>query len=249
MATPRKRWFKTADALLREPLTRRGRSTYLGLAAWMNQRRSRDGLTGRRAVEASIPPGDLLTITLSDSLEEARDCIAEISERFEIVMEARERFTFVRWRNLAEFQEWERPESGQRSGSARAADSPAIARPMPSPAPAPAPISEPREEVRRSPSEIEPAAPSRPPWLRLLNLLSEEPGSIEDKRQYLAAEWAVLDAEAAKEASAGLVTKSAAIKAITIRYYRAHLRRGSGGAHGDALSRKVAELDARRGSA
>jgi len=120
MATPRRRWFKVADSILREDLTPFGRSTFLGLLSWFNQRRARDGLTAGEARAASIPPGDLLTITLADSLDDARARLAEVQPRFELVVEARGRFTVVEWPNLADFQEWELPTAGQSTGRARA---------------------------------------------------------------------------------------------------------------------------------
>ena len=113
MATPRRRWAKVADKILREELTVYGRSTFLGLLAWFNQRRSRDGYTGRDSQRASIPPGDLLTITLAETLDEARNLIAEITPRFELRVEARGRFTVIEWPKLAEFQEWECPSSAR----------------------------------------------------------------------------------------------------------------------------------------
>lgn len=156
MATPRKRWFRVADGILREDFTAEQRSTFLGLLAWFNQRRQRDGCKGVRAQEASIPPGDLLTITLAATLEAARECCKNISERFELVIEPRGAFTFVRWPNLAKFQEWGRPSRARRLPAKR----PPIARELPSPAPSPAPSPN-REEVQEE-EKKETASPAGP---------------------------------------------------------------------------------------
>jgi len=113
--------------MLREDLTRRARSTFLGLLCWFNARRARDRLTGKRAQQASIPPGDLLTITLSESLEEARECLAELRERFELTIHVRERFTWVEWRNLSKYQEWQRPQNAPRVARESPAENPRAA--------------------------------------------------------------------------------------------------------------------------
>ncbi len=149
MATPRKRWFRVADSLLREDLSRDQRSTFLGLLAWFNQRRQRDGHIGRRAQEAAIPPGDLLTITLSASLDEARKCLADLRERFELKIEPRGTFTFVEWPKLAEFQEWERPSAGRHSA-------PGSARPAPLPTPTPKPSPKPKPKKKRGRASVAP---------------------------------------------------------------------------------------------
>jgi len=121
MATPRKRWFRVADSVLREDWTRDQRSTFLGLLAWFNQRRARDGVSGQATCRASIPPGDLLTITVSDTLEDGRATLFAIRDRFQLRIIERGRFTEVHWPNLLNFQEWECPSAGQAPGKRRAA--------------------------------------------------------------------------------------------------------------------------------
>lgn len=121
--------------MLREDWTRDQRSTFLGLLAWFNQRRQRDGCEGRSACEAPIPPGDLLTITLTDSLEDARELLRDVADELHISIEARGRFTFVRWPKLLDFQEWQRPAAARRVPDRR----PAAARSSPGRCPANAP--------------------------------------------------------------------------------------------------------------
>lgn len=125
MATERKKWFKVAESILREDMTPTQRSTFLGLLAWFNQRRQRDGHRGRRAQEASIPPGDLLTITLQPRLELAREFLLDIEKRFDLTIEERGVFTWVQWPNLSKFQEWGRPQNARAPGKKFPADTPA----------------------------------------------------------------------------------------------------------------------------
>lgn len=148
MATPRKRWFKVGDKILREDWTAEQRSTFLGLLAWFNMRRQRDGHEGPQAQEASIPPGDLLTITLRDNLDEARDALSRIAKRHQLSIKSRGRFTVVRWPKLAEFQGWDTPASGPEPAGIGAAPGPRAARELPSPTPTPTPGSDTEEEER-----------------------------------------------------------------------------------------------------
>jgi hypothetical protein len=160
VASPLKRWFRVADSILRDELTRDQRSTFLGLLAWFNQRRARDGVKGQAACRALIPHGDLLTITLAEDLEEARQLLEEIRERFKLRISARGKFTEVRWPKVAEFQQWDTPDSGQSPGKARAKLG--QARPGRDPALAP---SESDPNPNRSDSESEeerPASAARP---------------------------------------------------------------------------------------
>lgn len=130
MATPLKNWFRVADSILREDLSQRGRSTFLGLLAWFNQRRARDGVSGKRACEASIPPGDLLTITLEESLEAARAALSEIVPRFDLTVEPRNAFTFVSWPNVAKWQRFDTPKRGQKPGKPRVDEPRALPSPI-----------------------------------------------------------------------------------------------------------------------
>lgn len=119
MATPRKRWFRVAESILRDEMTVEQRSTFLGLLAWFNQRRARDGVRGSRAQEASIPPGDLLTITLQTTLDAAREFLRDVEKRFDLTIEERGAFTHVSWPMLAKFQEWGRPQNAPTTGRKR----------------------------------------------------------------------------------------------------------------------------------
>jgi hypothetical protein len=63
LATPRKRWFKVADAILREDWTPETRGIVVGLMAWLHQRWSRDGITAEEAGHALISAADAMLIT------------------------------------------------------------------------------------------------------------------------------------------------------------------------------------------
>jgi len=150
----RKRWFRVADSILRDELTRDQRSTFLGLLAWFNQRRARDGCSAEAACRAVIPKGDLITITLGDDLTTARSLLADVRKRFQLTIRVRGDYTEVYWPKVADFQDWDTP-----------------AKPRPSPGRAPAerlsesdPIrSDPNREERERP-DLKPAgeAPSDP---------------------------------------------------------------------------------------
>jgi hypothetical protein len=63
MATPRKRWFKVADAILREPWDDWTLATVVRLMAWLNQSRARDGKSADESGEALIMDTDAMKIT------------------------------------------------------------------------------------------------------------------------------------------------------------------------------------------
>ena len=112
MTTPRRRFFRVADAVLREEWDQAQRATFVGLAAWFNQRRARDLRDPLDAQRGTIPPGDLLTITLEETLDAARATLARLVDRLDLTVEERGAFTVVEWPKLANFQGWEIPEPG-----------------------------------------------------------------------------------------------------------------------------------------
>jgi hypothetical protein len=169
VATPRKHWFRVADSVLRDELTRDQRSTFVGLLAWFNQRRARDGHRGRRAQEGSIPPGDLLTITLTDSLELAREFLRDLQKLFELRIEERGVFTFVEWPNLAKFQEWGRPQRARLPGTPSPESRPPITRRHAPSGSGSGSVSEKKEEESAS------------AWPRVLNVISKFPGERDEK--------------------------------------------------------------------
>ncbi len=63
MSTPRKRWFKVADSVLREDWDDWTLATVTRLMAWLNQRRARDGVDDQYAGEALIGEHDAMVIT------------------------------------------------------------------------------------------------------------------------------------------------------------------------------------------
>lgn len=233
MATKRKRWFRVADSVLREDWTRDQRSTFLGLLAWFNQRRARDGCSGASACEAPIPPGDLLTITLADSLEEARQLLADSAPVLHLEIEERGRFTFVRWSKLLIFQEWEcpgseklTPEPRKTRARARQDSRPRSEKLTPLPNPYPN-----RTETEPKPSErgAEDGAPpgGRNPLANLLGDCGVSPPPERDERE----EWARIygpECEAAADSElpddASTRQRGAAIKRIALARWRVYLR-------------------------
>lgn len=120
MATPRKRWFKVADSILREPWTAEERGIILGVCAYLHQRWSRDGIDAETAGEASLTNADLHAITgrshrpsslksLSNALDLVTSSVKDCGKTVEIS-----------WPKFAEFQEL----STRPAGNVRGATAP-----------------------------------------------------------------------------------------------------------------------------
>jgi len=104
LATARKHWFRVADSILREPWTRDVKLTMILLAAWLNQRWARDGLSAEEACHATLSRGALLEITGRSQLKSAAKSLRTLSEVTSISVEVEGEFVSICWPKFAEFQ-------------------------------------------------------------------------------------------------------------------------------------------------
>lgn len=102
MATPRKRWVRIDDQILRDPWPRDVKLTGVLLRAWLNQRWARDGLTPEEACDATLSRAALAEITGRSQLAPARRALRALSEREPLSIETLGEFTRIRWPKFAE---------------------------------------------------------------------------------------------------------------------------------------------------
>lgn len=145
MSTPRKRHFRVADSILREPWAPEIKLTLVLLSAHLNMRWRRDGIEHEQAGNCYLSVGDLLNITSEPDLVTARNRLRLLSKVVNLSVRKRGRFTEVNWPKFPEFQEY-----GTRSRA------PSLPRHLPPPAPAPTPAPTPSKYVSDSAAETAP---------------------------------------------------------------------------------------------
>jgi hypothetical protein len=107
-----------AERLLADDLTLEQLGAFLGLLAWMHRRWALERpASAAQANTARVPPGDLLTITRAQTLEEARARLEAIRARFELGVKLRGDFTEITWPKLAKYQGWSFPNRAPRRKS------------------------------------------------------------------------------------------------------------------------------------
>lgn len=246
MATPRKHWFKVADALCREPLSNDALACAMRLMGWMNSRRARDERDAEDACKVVLRPADLMGIAGKGTLRSARAVlfglaasgleasrpradIGATSARYpgdigSISVRARGDLTEITWPNLAEFQGWT-SESREK-----------VSRELPSPTPTPTPT--PGEEKRREEREDAPRTEPDPPEIgaageeaarakldrdarKALSMLSGQEGSAEEKLRFLRAELRSAEAEVSDRRAAG---RHSGLQRVLLGFYGSYLR-------------------------
>jgi len=234
VSTPRKRWFRVADSLLREPWDRDTKATLVLLAAHLSSRWASEGLSAAEGCRAVLSRHALAEITGRVRLDKARRSIARLAHHTGIEVSLEGDNTTIFWPKFSEFQGWTTLDRGRYDPSERPS----------SPAPAPAPAPKRREEVRRAPTELEPeaskvaekpprevptgaeaAAASSASVRRLANLLAKEPGEAAAKIAFCEEAEPIIVAEAEAAHPRDRLARSAKVRSLTLRFYRAQLRR------------------------
>lgn len=143
MATPRKRYFRVADSVLREGWDDATLARLVRLMAYLNQRWARDGLTASGAGDVWIPPADCVAIAGTASWRSSRDALVALPERSGVAIRAsveRRRSVLgihLSWPRFVEFQgftEHGAPEVGAEPGDESAPSASASRDPRPRPA-------------------------------------------------------------------------------------------------------------------
>ena len=181
MATPRKHWFRVADALGAEPLSNDELSTIIRLMCALNTRWARDGLTSEQACRITFRPGDLMACTGSASLVRARRIIQALAAHFSLTVSASGAYTTIEWPKWAVFQELPSPTEGNSKETSRPRNAPSA------PSPSPSPATSPEEKRESAPSAPVADAPSP---TRSRRVLIEKPESFDEPAKERLRAWA-----------------------------------------------------------
>lgn len=152
MATPRKRWFKTADALGSKAISNDVLAFYVRLAAHLNTRWARDGLTRAQACECVLSPGQLSHIAGSRTRVRCESTASAFAVAFEATVTKLNGTYTVQWPKFADFQGLP-PDDGATLGRLSGIESP-----PPRPRPRPSTL---REEEESDPAAVAAAKPKR----------------------------------------------------------------------------------------
>lgn len=226
MATPRKRWFKMADAVLREEWDDATFATVARLMAWLNQRYARDAIEPAEAGNARLWAEDAMAITrVRSSTSRAFSALVSRLKSADLetlvihlVQRNGQTCCEILWPKFPEFQEYGARSPGESPGRSKTGE-----------VPHPSPISDLRSPRREEEETIEPGAVPRADLLRgkaeppaaeaaaspLLNLLGKMEGEREEKALWLEAELPIMEAEAD-----GDMKK---LRSLVPRYYRRYL--------------------------
>ena len=130
MATPRKRWFRVADSILREDWSDATLATHMRLMAWLNQRWSRDGIDHAKAGSATIGAIDAMAITRTQAARAALRKLARhpreaglSTARASLDNDAKPTRVFLEWDKFPEFQEYGSGPGARRSPEISPSDS------------------------------------------------------------------------------------------------------------------------------
>jgi hypothetical protein len=116
LATPRKHWFRVADAVLNKPWTNNELAALVRLMAYLNTRWARSGLDPDEACEADIPTVAVMQITGRGRADVARSSLERLAILAGISVEIKPEVCSIKWPKWAEFQEYR---SRKRPGIAR----------------------------------------------------------------------------------------------------------------------------------
>jgi hypothetical protein len=188
MATARKHWFKVGDSLLREPWPRDVKLTMVLLAAWLNQRWARDGLTRAEACRAVMSQGALAEVTGRTHRKHALNSLRTLAKFVSLSIRVRGEFIHIHWPKFAEFQNLP-SDDGAKPGKRKPRDMP----------PPPTPPQTQTEE--QEPSALGAHAP---PWARLRNLRKRAKASEVAWERFLRDNFAAMEAWRNEHADEGL---------------------------------------------
>lgn len=211
MPTPRKRYFRVADAILREPWPRETKLTMVLLMAWLNQRWARDGLSAEEAGRAVLSRSALAEVTGRHRLDSARVALRKLAEVVSISIEYRDDFTVIHWPKFPEFQNFG-AEVGPKSGL-----EPALDPPLPRPA---SRGPRPRERETEAARSAEPTEAGE--TLSLSDVLKIRPDWTEPEgRAWLAANLPAIEADvAAGDPEATSEHRAAQVRAKGLKWAR-----------------------------
>lgn len=176
MATPRKRYFRVADSILREPWDRNTKLTLVLLMAYLNTRWARDGVDDKDAGRALLSQGDIAHITGYFRPDIARKSLERLAEVVSMSVERSGEFTLVNWPKFAEFQEY----ASRTRGSEKSNESPLQSE------------SESESESRRGRKQEAPSAPPAPraPRARSPRSKTPCPDQLEPEQREAIRAWA-----------------------------------------------------------
>lgn len=219
MATPRKRYFKVADSILREPMPRDAKLTLLMLMAWLNQRWARDGIPDEDAGNALLTRGALVEVSGRSQFKSGANALRTLTKFVSMSVEVQGEFVSVSWPKFAEFQYSQSRSEGDGG-------------PGTSPRRAPSDTRHATRDTRREPDA--PAARARgplavvgtppievhplPDWRPLLNALGTCEGEVDEKSAFLEDEFPKIHAEAMAASNPKRVVP------LAIAYYRNYLK-------------------------
>ncbi len=104
MATPRKRYYRQPDSLLREPWPRDVKLVSVLLQCHMNTRRARDGIPDAESGRVVLSPADLKAITGKSWLSSGRKLLETWSKLVTVSLKFDREFTEVDWPKWPEYQ-------------------------------------------------------------------------------------------------------------------------------------------------
>ncbi len=104
LATPRKRWFRVADSILRDPLPRDQKLALILLMAHLNTRWARDGIETSEAGKCTLSAGALADITGLKRIRSGFALLSKLSGSVSIAVSLENGFVSVVWPKYAHFQ-------------------------------------------------------------------------------------------------------------------------------------------------
>jgi len=226
MATPRNPYVCIGDSLLDEPWPFEIKAVLVMLSCHMHSRWRSDRRLSLRDVASSHPISvpDLLKITGKGRRDIALKSLRSLAEVASMSIRSEGEVVWIEWPKWAEYNE---THSRDRAGE----------RPVTSPSSsASSSASSSEQDLCLSKTrDIEPAVAGSVP--RLVNLLSREEGSLEEKSAWAIEYEPILVAESEAEHPRDARARSAKLRSLTLRYWRAHRRRNGKSKEPDALAR------------
>ena len=104
MATPRKAWFRVADAVVYEGWTDNEIASFIRLAAHLNTRWAREGRSTAEAGQTLLGPADVALITGARRRDVAEKRLERLAHVLKMSIERRGDFFYLNWPNWPIFQ-------------------------------------------------------------------------------------------------------------------------------------------------
>jgi hypothetical protein len=166
VATPRKRYFRVADSILREPWDRDTKMNLVMLMAYLNTRWARDGIPDEEAGRALLCRADVAAITGRLRPDIALKSLRSLAEVVSMTIESRGDFTLIDWPKYAEFQEYASRTRGSQkpNESPLQSESESVTNKQEKKPPSATPAA--RARVRRSAGEVDPRVQTAWPAIR-----------------------------------------------------------------------------------